>query len=911
MIARVSLVMLVLLGGTIAGARAETGFAACRQQVDDDPEAVEGYLCFRRAGRSSGDLKAALGELSRLEAMRGPRPELIFARGSILADLGDSRALAELEAAADGCRATSSGRCEVLARLELTSRRKAWDPEGSAAELARAGEVANLLKDADLSRRVRIVSAWRHIDDDRPARASTELATLLSEAEIDGSLETRAAILEGLGIAAWSTGRLRDSRDHFRSLLDLADRDGDAWLAARASASFTLLDLQVESPQPETVRERVALAVDAAHRASNPIAELKLRVIYAQTLGGEEATNEWQRVGRMARQFSAVEDELLALRMLARHRMRAGDAPGAIAAMDEAQEVAKASGFRDAEIRGCSGGIELRWADGRLAEAREQLDTCLDLIEKLRDRQALPTDKARVVTRFTHISRHAIDALLGFEDDIDGALQVLERFRARSLEQGIVGETGVMSAEQAELRRRVTRVQLELAYGRPEAGRRRELEVDLERLEAEELRLARASAAATQPSEETQIAQIEQLLDDGEALVAFSMLRYPTDLWQTTGCWAIVVTRDSSRAVRLPSFETIGPAIDALAGLLGRSDQVARMAAARVHELLFREVSDELGRARHLVVLLDEPLHELPLAALRPTAEDAPLVSRFDIQLIPSLGAWQRWRQQRNEDAPPGVSVVVANPRLSSAEDSAFRDAELPTVAELGRLPGAASEGDTIARLLGPGTRLLVADSASEAALRTALTIRPRVLHIAAHAIVDSNRPGRSAIVLAPGNGHDGLLQARDIAGLTLDGSLVVLSACRSLDGEVVDGGGIVSLGSAFLSAGARAVVGAVRPLDDRRVPELMREFYRELEHGAPVARALAQAQTRLAARGRPPADWATMLLVGDGAMTVAPQAVRKSNRFERRSAMAALGALALLLFLLLVHHRYRGRRSR
>ena len=91
MIARVSVVVLVLLGGAVGGAHAETDSAACRQQVEVDPDTVDGYICFRRAGRSSGDLNAALAELGRLEATRGPRPELSLARGGILADLGDSQ----------------------------------------------------------------------------------------------------------------------------------------------------------------------------------------------------------------------------------------------------------------------------------------------------------------------------------------------------------------------------------------------------------------------------------------------------------------------------------------------------------------------------------------------------------------------------------------------------------------------------------------------------------------------------------------------------------------------------------------------------------------------------------------------------------------------------------------------------
>jgi hypothetical protein len=146
-----------------------------------------------------------------------------------------------------------------------------------------------------------------------------------------------------------------------------------------------------------------------------------------------------------------VEDELLALRFLARFRMQAGDASEAIAAMDEAQRVAHATGLRDAEICSCSGGLELRWADGRLAEARERIDGCLDLIDGLRDRETLPVDRARVFARFSHVPGFIADALLGFENDIQSALRVLERYRARSLEETIANTLDTVPEQLAEV----------------------------------------------------------------------------------------------------------------------------------------------------------------------------------------------------------------------------------------------------------------------------------------------------------------------------------------------------------------------------------------------------------------------------------------------------------------------------
>ncbi len=905
---RISVIVLCLLGATMTVSHAGSDFSACWRLVDDDPDSVEAYLCFRRAGRSSGQLQAALLELDRLELTRGPDPRLTLARGGLLADLSDPRAMTVLAHAADDCRSAGFGLCEAFARLELAPRKGRWDPEGSDAELDRVGDLALTIENEDLKNRVRVAGAWKTLRDDRPAVAGDELRNILNQLPEGGPANARVSALEGLGFAAWSTGRMESAREYYRTILHLAEQTGDSWLEARALASFTLLDLQIENPKPEAVRERLANAVDSARQACNPEAELKLRVLFAQTLSSERDTDEWQRVSSMARRLGAVEDELLALRYLARCRMRDGEASQAITAMDEAQRVARVSGLRDAEIRGCAGGLELRWADSRIAEAREQLGTCLDLIDKLRDRQVLPAERARVTTRFSHIPRNAADALLGFENDIEGALRVLERYRARSLEQGILTNSGAMSPEHSGLRRQVTRVQLQLAYGRPAPAKRHELEVALERLEADELKLARASAVTVEPGEALVLAEIEELLDDQEALVVFSTTRFPSELWQTTGCWAIVVTSDRSWAVRLPKFDRIGPAVDALAGLLDRTDGVALKAAARVYELLFREVSAGLGNVRHLTVLLDDPLHDLPLAALRPTPDSAPIISRFDVQFIPCVGTWLRRRRQRETYRPNGSAVVVANPLLAKAEDDTLRGAQLPTVAELGRLPGASKEGGKVARLLGRGTRLLVGGSASEAALRDALSDRPRVLHIAAHAVVDGRRPERSAIVLAPGHGHDGLLQARDIAGFDLDGSLVVLSACRSLDGEIVDGDGVIGLGRAFLEAGARAVVGAMRPLDDRRTPELMKEFYRGLGDGATVARALAEAQQRLASRGRPASEWAPVLLVGDGAMRIAPLSAPKGFVLVWGPVLAVLAAVVAVLLFLLSRRSLRGR---
>ena len=91
----------------------------------------------------------------------------------------------------------------------------------------------------------------------------------------------------------------------------------------------------------------------------------------------------------------------------------------------------------------------------------------------------------------------------------------------------------------------------------------------------------------------------------------------------------------------------------------------------------------------------------------------------------------------------------------------------------------------------------------------------PRLIHFAAHGLVDQRFPLDSAIVLSIPDaieyGHDnGLLQAWEIFEIMrIDADLVTLSACETALGKEMAGEGIVGLTRAFHYAGARSVLAA------------------------------------------------------------------------------------------------------
>ncbi|HMK73111.1 MAG TPA: CHAT domain-containing protein, partial [Myxococcaceae bacterium] len=165
----------------------------------------------------------------------------------------------------------------------------------------------------------------------------------------------------------------------------------------------------------------------------------------------------------------------------------------------------------------------------------------------------------------------------------------------------------------------------------------------------------------------------------------------------------------------------------------------------------------------------------------------------------------------------------------------------------------------------GPGSELLLGEQATERRVKTANLERFSLLHFATHALVDEANPERSAVVLAPGSDEeDGLLQVREITALRLAPCAVVLAACSTSSGRVVQGEGVLGLARAFFEAGARVVVGTRWPVRDDASEQLFDGFYRRLP-GRSVSEAMLEARRERIRAGAPAADWAALVVLGDG----------------------------------------------
>jgi CHAT domain-containing protein len=173
----------------------------------------------------------------------------------------------------------------------------------------------------------------------------------------------------------------------------------------------------------------------------------------------------------------------------------------------------------------------------------------------------------------------------------------------------------------------------------------------------------------------------------------------------------------------------------------------------------------------------------------------------------------------------------------------------------------AAREADAIRRVVPAGRTVLLSGAhATERSVRAAAP-RAAVLHFAAHAYANENDPASSRIALAPDAQNDGALHAYEIAEMQLAGSLVVLTACETATGRVLDGEGVLSLSRSFLRAGAHATIATLWPVGPGTA-DFVAAFYQSLASGAEPSSALRSAKLALRRGGVAPFVWAPYKLV-------------------------------------------------
>ncbi|MEM7657674.1 MAG: CHAT domain-containing tetratricopeptide repeat protein [Bacteroidota bacterium] len=142
-----------------------------------------------------------------------------------------------------------------------------------------------------------------------------------------------------------------------------------------------------------------------------------------------------------------------------------------------------------------------------------------------------------------------------------------------------------------------------------------------------------------------------------------------------------------------------------------------------------------------------------------------------------------------------------------------------------------------------------------------------QILHLATHAKVHDGSSDLSYLAFS-GNqtGEVERLYLSELYRLDLPVEMVVLSACETGVGEILEGEGIASMARGFSYAGAQSVLTSLWSVNDEATMRIMKAFYQELAKGRDKATALQFAKMELMNQPeyQHPFFWASFVLIGN-----------------------------------------------
>ena len=338
-----------------------------------------------------------------------------------------------------------------------------------------------------------------------------------------------------------------------------------------------------------------------------------------------------------------------------------------------------------------------------------------------------------------------------------------------------------------------------------------------------------------------------------------------------------------------------------------REPQQARaqyIATARtLYSLLIEPLTTRLpATVRHLAIVPQGGLDQISFDALltRDVAANVKgykqlpyLFQQYTIQQAYSASAYCKLKGESTTNA--GVQCLAFAPGFEARLTIEAAPVMLSTLRDGEQaLPGTQKEIDGIARYFD--------GKAYRGAQATELNFKKEagtyaIIHLATHGRADNEMPGRSHLLFTRQGSdttEDNTLYAYEIANLSLQADLVVLSGCETGYGIITRGEGIMSLGRSFIHAGSKSVLTSLWKIDDDASATLMSHFYAALADELSKPEAMNKARQEYLAQADDfkahPFFWAAFTFTGDDR----PMETR-SNTLYYVLAVAGIAIAALI----------------
>jgi CHAT domain-containing protein/Flp pilus assembly protein TadD len=270
-----------------------------------------------------------------------------------------------------------------------------------------------------------------------------------------------------------------------------------------------------------------------------------------------------------------------------------------------------------------------------------------------------------------------------------------------------------------------------------------------------------------------------------------------------------------------------------------------------LYNLLVGPVANKINDKKRLLVIPFNELSYIPFEILVPPNQDNPLLYKFSISYNYSANFLSPDNDKRSKYEVLAVAPFTAPVNTQHAEPLRYSRQEVEGL---------------------KGTILMDQDATKQQFV--ALHSQFPVIHLATHAVVNDSLPLQSYIQFYNGNGGNDTmhrLYEQEVYHLNMQkAKLVILSACETGAGQLINEEGIISLSRAFSYAGCKSILTSLWKADDATTAFIIKRVHEYLEGGFSKDDALQRAKIdyleskEIDARFKTPVYWAHLVLIGN-----------------------------------------------
>jgi CHAT domain-containing protein len=320
-----------------------------------------------------------------------------------------------------------------------------------------------------------------------------------------------------------------------------------------------------------------------------------------------------------------------------------------------------------------------------------------------------------------------------------------------------------------------------------------------------------------------------------------------------------IVTRKKFQHHVIDSWRDLQQSVASWIKLLQKTESGRKFKGQPIGNSIYKQLVEPIRtlvpQSQEWIIIPDGVLYFLPFESLPVAGRSESLVESLSI----SYQLSSRFvTGQDDHFRASNYSVLAFAPFANTMQE---RGREEKTT--WNRLPASAEEIKELA-----GSRYIDNSATKEQFLKE-VNSHP-VIHLATHAVANINNAAGSYIAFYPQNKSllEDRLYLEELYGLKMDATkLVIISACETGEGELINNEGVMSVARAFAYAGCASSINSLWKADDRATCEILKRFHFYLQKGFSKSRALQKAKIDYIKRSetsKNPGYWSNLILVGD-----------------------------------------------